>query len=239
MIIKLMIDGGDMKPGPAIAQQLGPMKIPIGNVISDVNKATKEFKGMQVPVHLDVDAKTKKYTIKILSPPTSGLLKKELGIESGTGARKKSTVGNLAIEQVISVAKVKSGGMLAKDFISALKSVIGSALSLGVLIENKDPKEILRDIEAGKYKDEIKNQKTDLSPEKKKKLLEFFQDIKNKQEAQKKKEEEEVAAAEAAKAAAATAKPGEAAAAGATPAAAGATPAAATPVAGAKPAAKK
>jgi large subunit ribosomal protein L11 len=201
------------------------MGINIGKVISDVNVATKDFKGMQVPVNLDVDAKTKKYTIKVLSPPVSGLLKKELGIESGSGARKKSTVGNLAIEQIISVAKTKHGSMLAKDFLSAVKSVVGSAMSLGVLIESKDPKEVLEEIAQGKYSQEIKEQKTDVSSEKKAQLQDFFSKLKSQQEAVKKKEEEEKAAAEAEKAAAATAKPGAA-----TPAAPGA-PAAATPAA--------
>lgn len=236
-IIKLMIDGGDMKPGPAIAQQLGPMGINIGKVISDVNEATKDFKGMQVPVNLDVDAKTKNYTIKVLSPPVSGLLKKELGIESGSGARKKSTVGNLAIEQIISVAKTKHGSMLAKDFLSAVKSVVGSAMSLGVLIESKDPQELIQDINEGKYDKEIKSQKTDVSAEKKAQLQDFFSKLKSQQEAVKKKEEEEKAAAEAEKAAAATAKP----AAGAAPTAAaapGAVPAA-TPAAAPAKAGKK
>ena len=76
MIIKLLIDGGNMKPGPAIAQQLGPMGINMGKVISDVNTATKEFNGMKVPVELNVDEKTKEFTIKTSSPPTSELLKK-------------------------------------------------------------------------------------------------------------------------------------------------------------------
>lgn len=234
-VIKLMIDGGDMKPGPAIAQQLGPMGINMGKVISDVNSATKEFKGMQVPVNLDVDAKTKTYTIKVLSPSVSALLKKELGIESGSGARKKTIVGNISMEQVISIAKTKHSSMLARDFISAVRSVVGSCMSLGTLIDNKDPKEILEDITAGKYDKEIKSQKTELSAEKKKDLSEFFNKIKSQQEAAKKKEEEEKAAAEAAKAAAATTA---APAAGAAPAAA--TPAAATPAkAEAKPAAAK
>ena len=45
MKLKLLIEGGDMKPGPSIAQQLGPIGVNIGKVISDVNQATKEFKG--------------------------------------------------------------------------------------------------------------------------------------------------------------------------------------------------
>ncbi len=238
MIVKLLIDGGNMKPGPAIAQQLGPMGINMGKVISDVNAATKEFKGIQVPVHLDVDPKTKNFTVKVLSPPVSQLIKKELALELASGDRMKLIVGNIALEQLISVTKVKHPTMLAKTFLSALKSVIGSCMSMGILIDSKDPKEVLKDITDGKYKNEIDNQISEVPVEKKKQLDEFFANIKTKQEEAKKKEEEAKAAEEAAKAAEATAKapaPG-------TPAAA--TPAAATPAATkeakpAKPEAKK
>lgn len=234
--IKLMVEGGDMKPGPAVAQQLGPMGINIGKVISDINAATKEYKGMTVPVNLDVDAKTKTYTVKVLSPSVSAMIKKELGIESGSGARKKTVVGNISMEQVIGIAKTKHSSMLAKDFISAVSSVVGSCMSLGLFIDSKDPKEILQDIKDGKYKKEITNQITETSAEKKAQLADYFGKVKSQQEAAKKKEEEEAAAAEAAKAAEATAKPAATAAATTTAAAPAAT--AAKPAA-AKPAAKK
>ena len=107
MIIKLLVDGGEMRPGPAIAQKLGPIGINIGMVIADVNKATAEFKGTKVPVSLDVDTKTKKFKIEVSSPPTSELLKKEIGLESGSGDHKKNKVGHISIETIIKVAKVK------------------------------------------------------------------------------------------------------------------------------------
>lgn len=203
MIVKLIVDGGSMKPGPAVAQQLGPLGINIGKVISDVNVATADFKGMQVPVELDIDKKTKIVLIKVLSPSVSALIKKELKIETGTSARKKTQVGNLAIEQVISVTKQKQSGMLANEFMGALKSVIGSCMTLGVLIENKDPKEILEEIDAGVYKAEIESQKTEVDPEKLKSINEFFAGVNAVQMAEKKKEEEAAAIAEAKKVAAA------------------------------------
>lgn len=223
MIVKLIVDGGSMKPGPAVAQQLGPMGINMGKVLSDVNAATAAFKGMQVPVELDVDGKTKTFKVKVLSPSVSALIKKELKIEAGTGARKKTKVGNLAIEQVISITKQKQAGMLARDFMGALKSVIGSCMSLGTLIESKDPKEVLEEIEAGKYKKEIESQKTEASAEKLQELKDFFMGVDSAQKAAAKKAEEEAAAEEAKKAAAATAAPAAGAAA---PAAATKAPAA-------------
>ena len=88
MIVKLLVDGGDMKPGPAIGQRLGPLGINIGKVVQDVNKATKDFKGIKVPVELDIK-KDKTFSVNVLSPPTTELIKKELGIEKASGEAKK------------------------------------------------------------------------------------------------------------------------------------------------------
>lgn len=210
VLIKLLVEGGKMSPGPAVAQQLGPMGINMGQVISDVNEATSEFKGVTVPVHLTVDPKTKEFSIKVLSPPTSELIKKELGIEKASGARLKQRVGNFAIEQVISVAKSKHDSMLSNEFMASVKSVIGTCQALGVLIESKEAKEVLEEIAEGKYSEEIDAQKTDVDPEKKKELDAYFKTVEAEQEAVQKAEEAEAAAAEEAKAEAATAT-GEAA----------------------------
>ena len=239
MKIKLIVDGGAMKPGPAVAQQIGPLGINMGKVIADVNTATSNFKGMQVPVEVNVDPKTKSFTVQVFSPSVATLLKKELGIESGSGTPKTFRVGNLAIEQVINVAKTKMPSMLAKDLKAAVKLVVGSGVSLGILIESKDPKEIEKAIDAGMYDKEIKLGNTDVSSDKRKELDKFFKEVMSRQEKEKKAAEEAKVAEEAAKAAAATAAGAVAApVAGAAPAAgAAATPVVATPAAGAKPAA--
>jgi len=232
MIIKLLVDGGEMKPGPIVGQKLGPIGINIGQVISEVNKATGEFKGTKVPISLNIDPKTKKFTVEVSSPPTSELLKKELGVETASGDHKKNKVGNISIETVIKIAKVKFPSMLARDFKSAVKSVVGSCVSLGIIVESKG-KEITEDIDKGVYDNEIKAQKTETSADKKAKLKEYFDKVLANQEALKKAEEAAKAAEEAAKAAAASAAgtpaaPGAAAPAAGTPAAPGAaTPAAA------------
>ncbi|HLD36978.1 MAG TPA: 50S ribosomal protein L11 [Candidatus Nanoarchaeia archaeon] len=237
MKIKLIIDAGDMKPGPALSQKLGPLGVNLGKVIQDVNKATASFKGIKVPVEIDVDAKTKNFGVNVFTPPVAELLKKELGLEKGSGEHKKIKVGNAGIEQVISVAKTKMPGMLCKDFKSAVKSVVGSCVSLGILIEDQSPKDIEKDIDAGKYDSEIAGQKTELSEEKRKKLQEYFAVIKAKQDELIKKEEAEKAAKEAEDAA----KAATAATAGAPAAGAGAAqPAAAkAPEAKAEKTAKK
>ena len=195
MKIKLLVDGGDMKPGPAVSQKLGPMGINIGKVIQDVNTATDSFKGMKVPVELNIDTATKNFNVTVKSPPVSGLLKKELGVEKGS-SDKKFKVANASIEQIISIAKTKESGMLAKDFKSVVKSVVGNCVSLGVFIENKSPKEIIQDINKGKYDKEIQEKKTETSEEKRKTLDEFFTEIKTEQDEIIRQEEEEKEKAE-------------------------------------------
>ncbi len=241
--IKLIVDGGSMKPGPAVAQQLGPMGINIGKVIDEVNKSTSGFKGMKVPVIIDADSKTKLFTIAVSSPPVSELIKKELGLEKGSGDAGKTKIANISIEETIKIAITKMPNMLAKDLKAAVKLVLGSCVSLGLLAENKSPIEVIAEVNAGKYDREIKSEKTELSPEKKAMLDSYFADVKAKQEARAKAEAEAAAAAEAAKAAAAAAAgtpavagavAGAAPVAGATPAAGAATPGTVTPTAGAK-----
>ena len=76
MQIKLLVEGGEMQPGPVLSQKLGPAGINIGSVIQKVNDATKAFKGMKVPVEVDIDVATKDIHVLVFSPPVAELLKK-------------------------------------------------------------------------------------------------------------------------------------------------------------------
>ncbi|OIO41741.1 50S ribosomal protein L11 [Candidatus Pacearchaeota archaeon CG10_big_fil_rev_8_21_14_0_10_31_9] len=198
MKVGLLVEGGSMAPGPALAQKLGPLGINIGQVISKVNDATKDFKGMKVPVDLDIDVSTKQFTISIKSPPVPELLKKEAGIDKGTGEHKKLQVANISVEQVIKVAKTKLPDMLEKDLKAAVKTVVGSCVSLGIMIENLSAVEFAGKVSDGEYDKEIKAGKTETSEAKKKELQEFFSQLHKKQEAklQQEKAEEEAAKAE-------------------------------------------
>jgi len=205
MQIKLLVDGGSMAPGPVLSQKLGPIGINISQVIQKVNDSTKNFNGLKVPVELDIDPSTKTFDVKVFSPPVSELLKRELGIAKGSGMQKKITPYNASIEQIISVAKTKLPNMLARNLKTAVKMVVGTCGSLGVLVENKIAVEVEREIEEGKYDKEIKEERTKTSPEKRRKLDEFFFEVKEKQEKVLKAEQAAKEAAQAAETAAATA----------------------------------
>jgi large subunit ribosomal protein L11 len=137
---------------------------------------------LKVPVELEIDIKTKDVNIKVLSPPVSELLKKELGVEKGSGDHKQINVANASIGQIISIAKTKFPDLLSKDLKAAVKTILGSCISLGILVENKSPKEIINEIDEGKYDSEISQEKTETSEEKRKELDEYFSKIKDEQE---------------------------------------------------------
>lgn len=183
MQIKLLVDGGAMKPGPALSQKLGPLGIPLGKVIAEINKATTSFEGMKVPVLLDINVKTKEFQVKVFTPPTAELLKKELGIAKGSMQPDKIKVGNAAFEQIIKIAKIKQQEMLTSSLKEAVKAVVGSCLSIGVLVESKEPKEILKEIENGSWDEIIDKGISQASSEKLAKLASDFEQVKKSQEA--------------------------------------------------------
>ncbi len=213
MDIKLIVEAGAMKPGPALSQKLGPAGVNVNQVITKVNEATKKFQGMKVPVTVEVDMDTKALNVLVSSPAASELLKKEVHAEKGSGAASKVKVGNLSIEQIIGIAKAKHPNLLARSLKSAVKSVVGTCVSLGILVESKSPNEVQQEIDEGKYDGEINSEKTEASPEKLAELEKYFSELKSGQDKLAKQEEAAKAAAEAnvakasAKAAAAPAKP--------------------------------
>jgi len=156
-VIESLVEGGKANAGPPLGPALGPMGVNIGQVIAAINEKTKEFVGMQVPVKVIVDSKAKTFRIEVGSPPTSALIKKELGLQRGSSKQKLEKVGDLPIQGAVRVAKMKHSNMLAADVKAATKEVIGACVSLGIIVEGKDPREVLRAIEAGDYESYFKD----------------------------------------------------------------------------------
>jgi large subunit ribosomal protein L11 len=184
------------------------MGIPMNSVLQKVNEATQTFKGMKVPIEIDINPSTKAISVKVFSPPAAELLKKEFNLDRGSGQQGRFYCANASIEQIISVAKTKLPNML------------------GIMIEDKPAKQVAQEIEEGVYAKQIKSGLSETPKEKRKKLDEYFAGVKVQQEKILKQEQAaKEAEAEAKKAATAGAVP----AAGATGTVAAATPAAATP----------
>ncbi len=170
--VDALINGGQASAAPPLGPALGPLGVNIGLVISEINKKTGSFKGMQVPIKVTVDTDTKSFEVSVGTPPTSGLLLKEAGIEKGSGKPQKDKVADILIEQIIKVAKMKEDALLGKTLKSRVKEVIGTANSLGMLVEGMPGKDAIKAVEAGKFDDEIRAEKTELSAEEIKMLQE-------------------------------------------------------------------
>lgn len=166
--ISLLVKGGAASGGPPLGPALGPMGIPVNKVVDAINEKTSAMKGMQVPVKVIIDTEDKTFEIKVGTPPASALLKAEAGVEKGTGAPMK--VANLAIEQIIKVAKTKADNLLGADLKNQVKEVLGTCVSLGFEVEGKDAREVIKEVDAGKYDKEIKEGKTEVAPEKLKEI---------------------------------------------------------------------
>lgn len=235
--VEALVDGGKASAAPPLGPALGPLKVNIGQVIVEINKKTAAFAGMKVPVKVIVDSETKAFEIFVGTPPASGLIQKELGAKSGSGIPNKLKVGNLAIEEVIKIAKMKQDSLSAKNLKAAVKTIIGSCNAMGVLVEGKSAKEINPDIDNGVYDKVIQSEKTDVSSEKRAQLAEQLASFQKrfageltKMEATKKEKEAAASAKKAAPAAdAKAAAPGAKA-----PAGKAAAPAAKAPAAKAK-----
>lgn len=140
--------------GPAV----GPTGINIKDVVDEINEQTMLFKGLAVPVRIECDPETKQFEIFIETPSTASLLLKEAGVEKGSSASAENIIGNLTLEQIIKVVEAKKDKFLDKNFKTAAKTVLGTALSIGITVEGEDPREIQKRIENGEYDDKIRGE---------------------------------------------------------------------------------
>ncbi|MCK5774278.1 MAG: 50S ribosomal protein L11 [Thermoplasmata archaeon] len=153
--IEVLVDGGKASAGPPLGPALGPLGLNIGKVVSDINQKTKDFAGMKVPVKIEVDTKSKEYTITIGTPPTSSLLLQELKIEKGPGDNEAGDLISLTVEQAVKVARMKRDSLSGKELADAVKEVIGVAVSLHIKVDGKDPREVQKLISEGQYSEAL------------------------------------------------------------------------------------
>lgn len=154
VVVEVLVPGGKATPSPPLGPALGPTGVNVKAVIDKINEETKVFNGMQVPVKVTIDDK-KQFKIQIGTPPTSSLIKKEIGIELGSGTPNKNLVGNLTMRQAINIAKMKKNDSLSKNLKNGVKEVIGTCLSLGITIESMKAKDVIVAINNGKFDSEF------------------------------------------------------------------------------------
>jgi len=149
--INVLVIGGEASAGPPLGPALGPLGVNVLGIVNEINKQTTDFKGMRVPVKVEVDTETKQFVVSVGTPTVSALIAKESGIPKGSGKPNIDLAGDLTMDKVVSIAKSKISGSYAASIKSAAKEVVGSCVSMGVKIEGKDPTEFMKEIEAGKW----------------------------------------------------------------------------------------
>lgn len=147
--VNIMVEGAKATAGPPLGPALGPMGVNAQKVVEQINKKTEPFRGMKIPVEVIVDPATKDFEIVIGTPPTSALILKAAGVEKG--AKDRSPVADLSMEQIIEVANSKSQSLLAKDIKGSVKEVMGACQSVGVTVEGMTPKEAIKAVNEGVF----------------------------------------------------------------------------------------
>jgi len=158
VVVNALVTGGAASGGPPIGPAVGPTGINIKDVVDAVNEQTMMFKGLTVPVRIECDPETKQFEIFVETPSTASLLLKEVGVEKGSSNPGEDKIGNLTIDQIISVANAKKDIFLDKTFKTCVKTVTGTALSVGLTVEGVDPRIIQKRIDNGEYDDKIKEE---------------------------------------------------------------------------------
>ena len=152
-VVELLISGGQATAGPPLGPALGPLGINIMAVVTKINELTHDYAGMKVPVKVAVDVENKTFEVIVGTPTASALIVSELKIEKGSGTPNTVKVGDLTMEQVVRIAKIKRSELLAQTLKSAAKEMLGTCVSIGVTVEGKDPREVQKEIDEGKYEE--------------------------------------------------------------------------------------
>lgn len=150
-VIELLVSGGQANAGPPLGPALGPLGVNVMAIVTKINELTRDYSGMKVPVKVIVDPDTKQFEVTVGTPTASALIVSELKIEKGSGTPSTAKVGNLTMDQVVRIAKMKRPELLSKTLKGAMKEILGVCVSMGVTAEGKDPREVQREIDEGKY----------------------------------------------------------------------------------------
>ena len=133
--IKLQVPAGAANPSPPVGPALGQHGLNIMEFCKRFNAETQKIeKGMPIPVVITAFS-DKSFTFITKTPPASVLIKKALGIESGSSLPNKDKVGTLTRKQLEEIAKVKMPDLNCHDMEAAMRIVAGSARNMGVEIE--------------------------------------------------------------------------------------------------------
>lgn len=133
--VKLQVPAGQANPSPPIGPALGQQGVNIMEFCKQFNAATQKLeKGLPIPTVITVYS-DRSFTFVMKSPPAAVLIRKAIGIEKGSGTPNTAKVGKISRKQLEEIAKTKTPDLTAADLEAAVRTIAGSARSMGVDVE--------------------------------------------------------------------------------------------------------
>ena len=133
--VKLQVPAGQANPSPPIGPALGQQGVNIMEFCKQFNAQTQSVeKGLPIPVVITVYS-DRSFTFVMKTPPASVLIRKAIGIEKGSGTPNTAKVGRITRKQLEEIAKTKTPDLTAADLEAAVRTVAGTARSMGVDVE--------------------------------------------------------------------------------------------------------
>mgnify|MGYP003527023228 FL=1 len=133
--VKLQVPAGQANPSPPIGPALGQQGVNIMEFCKQFNAQTQKLeKGLPIPVIITVYS-DRSFTFIMKTPPASVLIRKALGLEKGSGTPNTAKVGRITRQQLEEIAKTKTPDLTAADLDAAVRTIAGSARSMGVDVE--------------------------------------------------------------------------------------------------------
>lgn len=133
-MIKLQLQAGKATPAPPVGPALGQHGVNIMGFCKEFNAKTANQAGLIIPVVITV-YQDRSFSFILKTPPAAVLIKKELGLESGSGVPNRTKVGSLTQDQLRKIAETKMPDLNAANIESAMRMIAGTARSMGVTIE--------------------------------------------------------------------------------------------------------
>jgi len=134
IILKLNLPAGAANPAPPVGPMLGQHGVNIMEFVNQYNQATKDKQGQIIPAQVTI-YEDRTFTFITKLPPISALIKQILKLKKGSGAPPKEIVGELTLDQVRDIAQQKLKDLNTDSLDAAIKTVMGTAKSMGVKIQ--------------------------------------------------------------------------------------------------------
>ena len=132
-MIKLQLPAGKATPAPPVGPALGGSGVNIMQFVKEFNDRTANKAGFIIPVVITV-YQDRSFSFILKTPPAAVLIKKELGLESGSGVPNRTKVGNITKEQIRKIAELKMPDLNAATIETAMSMIEGTARSMGVVV---------------------------------------------------------------------------------------------------------